>query len=177
MSNNPPNDANSFEHRMRLAIIENNIETFIQLLGVTNEEQLANAQRKTCDKCTRSDTIFLLCAINGRCEMLEYLLNIPNIDVNHITANGYNALAQIVRHEPSVNVNNLIKSAKLLILNPSFDVTSVDCSNQNLLMRAVHDARYWQITRMLLKRAEINLCHKDVGGATALVLAVEVRVN
>src|SRR4051812_8672972 len=96
-------DVISFAHLMFTAIEENNFDAFVQLLGETEEEKLANAQTILSNRTEGEisskpeylyiNTPFLLCAIYGRYKMMEVMLNIPNINVNEQDENGMNALA------------------------------------------------------------------------------------
>src|SRR5689334_20826150 len=86
---------NQCKYSIDAAIKENNFETFVQLLGATNQEQLRNADVNLRQPGARI-TPFLHCATYGRYEMLEYMLNIPNMNVNQTDSRGRNALAEIL---------------------------------------------------------------------------------
>jgi ankyrin repeat protein len=170
----PQIDIASFEYRMRIVIEQNDFRTFIALLGATDEEKLQNAQRVI--ETDRDHTPFLYCASYLRHEMLEYLLNIPNIDVNQKDNMGHSALATILDWQMCENMENCTTCAKLLLSQNTFDITTVDKYNRSLLMLAVQDPKHLQITRMLLERQQIDVNLRDsLNDDTALMHCVRNR--
>jgi hypothetical protein len=170
----------TIKQRIYLAIKENDFNAFVRLLGATDEEKLENSQLLLCNaddgkaiskpKYTKL-TPFLLCAQYGRCEMLEYMCNISNININQQSDNKYNALTLIILSHDIKSVDDATKCAKLLLAQKTFDITIVDDFHRNLLIYAAKSGKHYSILRMLLKRKQINVNLGDTGHRDALFFA------
>jgi ankyrin repeat protein len=173
-------------HRITSAIEENDIYSFVRLLGETNDEKLQRAQKllgncndahsQWCDPLgIQHTTPFLLCAQYGRYKMLEYMLNIPNININQLGYYKHDALSLILMSGEIDNLSNATKCAKLLLSRKSFDITVVDSFNRNLLHLAAKLDEGFEILKMLLKRKQIDVNIGDNEQINALLYSVRKR--
>jgi hypothetical protein len=111
----------TFVPRIIVAIKENNIDNFVQLLGASNTARriISNDDRRRFYHDIIPEYInspFDLCAFHCRYEMLTYILNIENMDVNQRNNHGHNVLATILcsNHAPDLDYNLATVCAQLL---------------------------------------------------------------
>jgi hypothetical protein len=135
--------------------IENDyFETFVVLIGESDYEISKNAMRFINESNIGDSDVdlspFLLCAKYGRYEMLQYLLNIPGVDVNQRDVRERNALAHIIFANP----NNGTFCAKLFLSNALFNINTLI---KTALMHAVTKESQFEIVKLLLKYEEIEV--------------------
>jgi ankyrin repeat protein len=172
-------DNNSFEHRIFQAIEQNNYGTFVELLGNNDDEKRENTMRKVTNPVSQyneyllelcvDNTPFLICALYCRYEMLEYMLQIPNIDVNQQDREGNNALSSIIISAHTGDV--AIKCVKLLLSHPLFNVNAVTIGDRTVLMLVVQNECHFNMFKMLLKHGNIDINIQSNSGNTALMSA------
>jgi ankyrin repeat protein len=168
-------------HAICGAIEKNDVDTFKQLLGHNDDEIINNAMIFIKLPQHRLDHIthcpFLLCAEYHRYEMLQYLLNIPGIDINQKDTNGHNALMKIVWSKNFDNLTNQLNCAMLFLSNANFNVNSVDIYRNTVFMWALTDNTRYAIVKAMLKRSEIDVnFHGDMGN-TAIMFASTSSIN
>jgi ankyrin repeat protein len=165
-------------HSICNAIRMNDYKSFVQHIGDSEDEITHNAMiyiTSTGPYIHLSP--YLLCAKYGRYEMLQYLLNIPTINMNQHDASGTrsNALMIVLCHNVG-SASNAINCAKLLLSNLLFNVNAVDGFHRTALMLAADNEKQYRLLKVLLKRndTDVNVC--DAFGSTALDCAVMVQI-
>jgi ankyrin repeat protein len=169
------------------AIINDDYATFVHLLGRNEKEIAENAMRfnRNRQPVIRVGKLnvydlspFLLCAKYGRHKMLEFLLNIPGININQQDSCGHNALAQRIvqtqiaqtnKRKQVIELKNTVICTKLLLSQPLFNVNAIDSLNRSALELAAKDEKQYKIVTLLLKR--INIWTHDKWGFTAIMRA------
>src|SRR4051794_13302031 len=76
-----------------IAIMHNKFDDFLQLLGENDDERRINSMKNLQhpEENGRITPIMLAC-FYGRNEMLEYMLKLGNIDINHKDSTGLSCL-------------------------------------------------------------------------------------
>ncbi len=172
---------NSFDSIIFDAIVNDDFATFVQLLGMNDTEIAENAMRfiKNVNPVARKpgpailhdSSPYLLCAKYSRPEMLQYILNIPGINVNQQDANGNSGIENVIFSQKIYDRNSAIECAKLLISHHLFNVNAVDKFKSSALMSAARDGKHHEILKLLLKRKVIDVSLRDKYGFTALLRA------
>jgi hypothetical protein len=150
------------------AIQENDFNEFVQFLGNNDEDKCANSVRQINDNNSSvgeqhkyhrfgDKTPFLLAAMYGRHEMLQYMLQIKNIDINQTDHNYINALSHIIIHRQTDNYNDAIKCAKLLTTHPLFSINSTDIYNCGALLLAAGRDDGYAFLQFFLRHNQIDL--------------------
>jgi ankyrin repeat protein len=189
-------ESHSFAHSLWLAIVEDNLETFINLLGNTDKERHENVlkkiivprpntflnERKFYTDYTR-ECPFVLSAIYARHTLLEYMLNILKSNVNYQDDNGNNVLVQLLFSREIDSCDEcFVKCVQLILSNNYFDVNHCDTSNRSALMFCAENEEQYHTIRMLLKHCDIDVNMRDINGDNALMyaslwaLATNVRI-
>lgn len=108
----------------------------------------------------------LICAvINGRENVVHFLLQIPNINVNAQTKYGETAL----KIAASRGLENIVK---LLLDTPAINVNAQNKRGWNALMSAVHH-NHEAIVKLLVQVPQININAHNAHRSTALIVATE----
>jgi ankyrin repeat protein len=178
-------DENIYADLIWSAIVENNFTKFVELLGDTEEIQCANAQRQLVQpmKYATNSAVydlfglhkilspFIISTIYGRHEMLAYMLDIRDINVNQHDENGCNALTHMIFSEKIENIDNFTQCARLLLSNCNFNVNDADDWRRNALHHAVIGEKHLRTIKMLLKHERIDVNFYDMQGNTPLLNA------
>jgi ankyrin repeat protein len=160
-------------HPLLNAITNDDFTTFVQLLGNSAHEIGENVMRiinvEMAVEYPDDVHPFIQCAQLGRYEMLKYLINIPELNINHKDEYGHNALSTIIYN--TGNSENVVRCAKLFISHRLFNINAVDNTNRTVLMLAASEAKHYQIVKLLLKRDDIDVNIVDNDNLTALLCA------
>ncbi len=161
MSENEP-----LGQRIVTTIKENNFKEFVKLLGKSDEEKLENANHPINSLYVIANghalpiydnSPFLLSAMYGRHFMLQYMLSIPNIDVNQRNSDGHNALFHIMTSVKVYNFGDKLKCMKHLLSHSLLDVNAVQNRlNDTALMLAVQ-CEHYDMLKLLLKHSNIDV--------------------
>jgi ankyrin repeat protein len=154
------------------AISNNKFDDFIQLLGENDEERRENAMRNLQNPNENGRiTPFMLACFYGCDRMLEYMLNLGNIDINHKDATGLSCLqhAAHLNHDYFIwqNAPNILEGGrrcvKLLLSSPRIDVNaaiynhSLMDSSTFIISMTVYSDAHLPVLRMLLSHKDIYI--------------------
>ncbi len=157
------------------AIQNNDLPTFKTLLGDSNEE-IAQSANRPFSHCIHHPglSLFLACAKYGRYELLEFLLQIPGININHQDGTGNSALSVlIINKEDMQNYGDTLKCAKLLVSHPLFEFNLANNNNTTALMLAAMDEHHYQMLQLVLKVYNVDVTLRNNDNESAVLIATE----
>jgi ankyrin repeat protein len=161
------------------AIIDNKYEQFMELLGSDTESKCRNATQHMIHNngmgiATFHYTPLTLASREQQYHMIECMLKIYGLDVNHVNYYGDTALHSLIKSVNKMNITNSKKSLQLLL---SHDAVDVNLSNKEgvtpLILAVTKKTKHISIVKILLEHQGIDANVSDSNGFNALMHCVD----
>jgi hypothetical protein len=162
-------------------IMNDDCEQFKRLIGKSDDDKCKSVTREMVDLYSHhyrhtSITPFHFAARYCRRNILECILQIPNLNINMKDKSGHSALLRCLDTNKKCVAEDVDICVKLLLKHPNINVNQMcDCCRTTPLMQTMEQCiERYRLFNLLLKHPHIDVSVSNNDGITALIYAAAV---